>query len=83
MDCLLQFDTPQLSKIHSGKVRDSFRVDAHHRLIAVTDRLSAFDQVLETPIPFKGAVLNSLSNWWFQQTADIIKNHFVREIDPC
>ncbi len=76
------FTTPQLMRLHSGKVRDSYRIDAQTRLIAVTDRLSAFDFVLDTPIPHKGAVLNTLSAWWFNKTAHIIPNHFLKQIDP-
>ncbi len=44
MNCLLNFATPQLQKIHSGKVRDSIRIDEQTRMIVVTDRLSAFDR---------------------------------------
>jgi len=82
MSCLFNFSSPQLHRIHSGKVRESFRVDDETRLIVVTDRLSAFDSVLRTPIPHKGAVLNSLSNFWFEKTRRIVDNHVVRVIDP-
>ena len=82
MNCLLNFSTPQLQKIHAGKVRDSVRIDEHSRMIIVTDRLSAFDRVLKTPIPHKGAVLNGISNFWFEQTAHIVSNHFLKAIDP-
>jgi len=81
-DFLTNLNTPQLLKIHSGKVRESFRVDDDTRLIVATDRLSAFDNVLKTPVPGKGAVLNQLAAWWFEQTGDIIDNHFVKRIDP-
>ncbi len=83
MDCLTRFETPQLTRLHRGKVRDSFRVDAERRLIVVTDRLSAFDRVLSTPIPHKGEVLNKLSAWWFGQTRDIVPNHQIRSVGPC
>lgn len=82
MKCLVQFSTPQLKKIHTGKVRDSLRIDGQTRMIVVTDRLSAFDSVLKTPIPYKGAVLNGLSNFWFDKTRTIIKSHFLKMIDP-
>lgn len=72
--------TPQLRTIHSGKVRESLRVDEATRLIVATDRLSAFDRVLKTPIPFKGTVLNSLSTYWFERTRHIIENHLLRSI---
>ncbi len=51
MDCLTSFDSPELTTLHRGKVRDSIRIDDKRRLIVVTDRLSAFNKVLETPIP--------------------------------
>ncbi len=82
MDCLRNFATPQLEKIHSGKVRDSFRIDDTTRMIVVTDRLSAFDSVLKTPIPYKGGVLNGISNFWFDQTQTIIGSHFLEMLDP-
>jgi fusion protein PurCD len=72
--------TPQLKKIHSGKVRDSFRVDGDRRLIVATDRISSFDFVLNTRIPGKGAVLNSLAAWWFEQTRDIVSNHLIKPV---
>ena len=74
--------TPQLQTLHRGKVRDSLRVDAGSRLLVVSDRLSAFDRVLETAIPMKGEVLSRLSNWWFEKTADLIPNHVLRVVDP-
>ena len=82
MNCLTSFQTPQLKKIHSGKVRESFRIDEHTRLIVATDRLSAFDNVLKSPIPGKGMVLNQLAAWWFENTRDIIDNHFIELVDP-
>ncbi len=75
-----EISSPQIKKIHTGKVRDSFRVDAKRRLIVATDRLSSFDFVLNTRIPGKGAVLNSLAAWWFEQTRDIVDNHLIKAI---
>lgn len=82
MNCLTRISTPQLVKLHSGKVRESFRIDASTRMIVVTDRLSAFDRVLDTPIPNKGAILNGIANFWFDKTSDICPNHFLKSIDP-
>ena len=82
MRCLRHFSSPQLKKIHSGKVRDSIRIDEATRMIVVTDRLSAFDSVLKTPIPHKGAVLNGIANFWFENTQEIIGNHVLTMIDP-
>ncbi len=58
-----------------GKVRDIYVVDDTHLLIVATDRLSAFDVVLSDAIPGKGIVLTSLSDFWFDRTADIVPNH--------
>jgi phosphoribosylaminoimidazole-succinocarboxamide synthase len=66
-----------LKKIHTGKVRDIYEIDAHSMLIVTTDRLSAFDVVLPDPIPDKGRVLNSISNFWFERTQHIVPNHLT------
>ncbi|MBF0360464.1 MAG: AIR carboxylase family protein [Oligoflexia bacterium] len=73
---------PPLKKIHSGKVRDSFRLgnDESKRLIVVSDRISAFDHILDSKIPYKGSILNMLTNFWFNKTKHIIKNHLIEEI---
>jgi phosphoribosylaminoimidazole-succinocarboxamide synthase len=64
-----------LKKIHQGKVRDIYDVDAEHLLIVATDRLSAFDVVLPDPIPFKGQVLTQISLFWFEKTGHMTANH--------
>jgi phosphoribosylaminoimidazole-succinocarboxamide synthase len=64
-----------LKKIHQGKVRDIYDVDADHLLIVATDRLSAFDVVLPDPIPFKGQVLTQISLFWFAKTRHMVANH--------
>ena len=66
-----------LKKIHAGKVRDIYEIDAQSMLIVTTDRLSAFDVVLPDPIPDKGRVLNSISNFWFERTKHIVPNHLT------
>lgn len=65
-------------KVYRGKVRDVFFPAAHpgHVVLAATGRQSAFDRALAT-VPFKGAVLNQVSFWWFSETADICANHVV------
>ena len=70
-----------LANKSSGKVRDWYPLTAGKRLIITTDRLSAFDQVLAS-VPFKGQVLNQLSNWWFENTRDIVDNHIISTPDP-
>ena len=67
-----------LPLIYRGKVRDIYQVDARHWLIVASDRLSAFDVVLPTAIPGKGAILTALSNFWFERTQQIIPNHLER-----
>jgi phosphoribosylaminoimidazole-succinocarboxamide synthase len=66
-----------LRKIHQGKVRDIYDVDADHLLIVTTDRLSAFDVVLPDPIPFKGQVLTKISEFWFEKTRALVPNHLT------
>lgn len=72
---LYESDIKSLSLINKGKVRDMYDVDDDHMLIVTTDRLSAFDVILPEPIPGKGAVLTSVSNFWFERTKNIIPNH--------
>jgi phosphoribosylaminoimidazole-succinocarboxamide synthase len=74
------FDTriSSLQRVHQGKVRDIYDVDAEHLLFVATDRLSAFDVVLPDPIPFKGEVLTRISEFWFERTASITPNHLSR-----
>jgi phosphoribosylaminoimidazole-succinocarboxamide synthase len=60
-----------------GKVRELYEVDDQHLLLIASDRLSAYDVVLPTPVPDKGAVLTGLSVWWFEQLADLVPNHLV------
>jgi phosphoribosylaminoimidazole-succinocarboxamide synthase len=66
-----------LKKIHEGKVRDIYEIDAATMLIVTTDRLSAFDVVLPDPIPHKGRVLNQISNFWFERTRHLVPNHLT------
>jgi phosphoribosylaminoimidazole-succinocarboxamide synthase len=68
-------EVKSLPLIYRGKVRDIYKVDARHWLIVASNRLSAFDVVLPTDIPGKGAILTALSNFWFAQTRHIILNH--------
>jgi phosphoribosylaminoimidazole-succinocarboxamide synthase len=64
-----------LTKLHQGKVRDLYEIDADHMLIVTTDRLSAFDVIMQEPIPHKGEVLTQISLFWFARTRHIIANH--------
>ncbi len=64
-----------------GKVREWYELRPGERAIVVTDRISAFDRILGA-IPYKGQVLNQLSAFWFERTADIVPNHLLRVPDP-
>jgi phosphoribosylaminoimidazole-succinocarboxamide synthase len=66
-----------LERLHQGKVRDIYAIDDRHMLIVTTDRLSAFDVVLPDPIPGKGRVLTTISNFWFARTRHIVPNHLA------
>ena len=74
---LLQTSIADLQLVRRGKVRDVYAVDDSHLLIVVTDRISAFDCILPTPIERKGEVLTALSEFWFQKLAHIVPNHLV------
>jgi len=73
-------DIPSLGKKISGKVRDIY-IQKDKRIIITTDRQSAFDHVLGL-VPYKGAVLNLLSAWWFEQTKSIVPNHIISVPNP-
>jgi phosphoribosylaminoimidazole-succinocarboxamide synthase len=66
-----------LRLLHRGKVRDLYDIDADRMLIIQTDRLSAFDVILPTPIPGKGRVLTAMSNFWFRKLGHVIPNHLL------
>ncbi|MCT4591783.1 MAG: phosphoribosylaminoimidazolesuccinocarboxamide synthase [Candidatus Gracilibacteria bacterium] len=67
-------------RIHHGKVRDTFEIN-NKRILITTDRQSAFDRIL-ADIPFKGQVLNQISEFWFEKTSDIVPNHMIAAPDP-
>lgn len=68
---------PGLRHVYSGKVRDLYETADGVLLLVASDRISAFDYVLATPIPDKGKILTQLSLWWFERLADIVPNHLV------
>jgi phosphoribosylaminoimidazole-succinocarboxamide synthase len=68
---------PGASHLHSGKVRDLYRLPDGNLLMVASDRISAYDFVLESTIPDKGEILTRMSLWWFEQLADIVPNHVV------
>ncbi|HUQ34661.1 MAG TPA: phosphoribosylaminoimidazolesuccinocarboxamide synthase [Pyrinomonadaceae bacterium] len=67
----------ELQLLQRGKVRDVYEVDRDQLLIVATDRISAFDCILPTPIPRKGEVLTALSRFWFERLRHVIPNHLV------
>ncbi len=76
-EILFQSDIKSLRLRHRGKVRDIYDIDERHMLIVTTDRLSAFDVVLPDPIPGKGSLLTTMSNFWFERTRRIIPNQLT------
>ena len=66
-----------LKLLYSGKVRDIYQMPGGQLLLVATDRISAYDYVLPTPIPDKGKILTQLSLWWFSRLADLVPNHLV------
>ncbi len=77
MERLYASHLQSLTRIQRGKVRDIYAVDGDRLLIITTDRLSAFDTVLPTPIPGKGRVLTTLSNFWMAHLSHIVPNHLT------
>ena len=74
-----QLPTFSLKKIYSGKVRDLYEINDKRMLMVASDRLSAFDVILDDPIPRKGEILTQISNFWFNKLAHIMPNHFTGE----
>ncbi len=72
-------ELPGYRHVYSGKVRDLYEPvdDGGHLLVVASDRISAYDHVLPTPVPDKGKVLTQLSLWWFERLADLVPNHLV------
>ena len=66
-----------LPKLYSGKVRDIYDAGEDRLLMVTSDRLSAFDVVLDEPIPDKGRVLTAMSAFWFERFADVVKGHLI------
>src|SRR5690349_8033782 len=74
---VLETSIDELPLIHRGKVRDVYKVTNNELLMVATDRLSAFDCVLPTPIPRKGEVLTQLSAFWFKKFDQVVDHHFL------
>ncbi|OQX12834.1 MAG: phosphoribosylaminoimidazolesuccinocarboxamide synthase [Desulfobulbaceae bacterium A2] len=81
---LIQSQLPDLTLLHRGKVRDLYAIPGHEDklLLVASDRISAYDVVMNEPVPGKGAVLTRLSLFWFRLLADIVPNHLLSaEVD--
>lgn len=74
---VLETNAINLSLVHRGKVRDVYEVDERHLLLVATDRISAFDCVMPTPIPQKGVILTELSTFWFERLQHLTAHHLV------
>jgi phosphoribosylaminoimidazole-succinocarboxamide synthase len=76
VEVMLKSDFPKLNMVKAGKVREIYEVGDYY-LFVVTDRLSAFDVIMDQGIPYKGMVLNKISEFWFNFTKSIISNHLI------
>ncbi|MEX0960910.1 MAG: phosphoribosylaminoimidazolesuccinocarboxamide synthase [Burkholderiales bacterium] len=74
---ILETRLKSLKLLHRGKVRDLYAIDEERLLVIQTDRLSAFDVILPTPVPGKGRILTALSNFWFAKLRHVIPNHLL------
>jgi phosphoribosylaminoimidazole-succinocarboxamide synthase len=83
MQVMSTADVGDLNLFRRGKVRDTFQLADGTLLMIATDRLSVFDVVLPTPIPGKGAILTQMSRWWFDQTAAIMPNHLLTDMEEA
>ena len=81
MSGILETNLTSLPFLHRGKVRDIYAVGDEHLLVIQTDRLSAFDVILDDPIPNQGKVLTTMSNFWFKKFGHLMPNHMT-DIDP-
>jgi phosphoribosylaminoimidazole-succinocarboxamide synthase len=81
MSGLMETNIKSLPFVHRGKVRDIYAVGDDKLLVIQTDRLSAFDVVLDDPIPNKGKILTAMSNFWFKKFGSLMPNHMT-DIDP-
>ncbi|KAJ1922258.1 Bifunctional purine biosynthetic protein ade1 [Mycoemilia scoparia] len=76
---LLESDCPDLKLLARGKVRDLYDIDDDSLLFVATDRISAYDVTMKTPIPNKGRILTQMSVFWFKMLEDIIPNHMITD----
>ncbi|MBZ2170987.1 phosphoribosylaminoimidazolesuccinocarboxamide synthase [Nitratidesulfovibrio sp. SRB-5] len=77
MQVVTQTDIKEYPLLSRGKVRDIYEIDAQTLLIVTTDRMSAFDVIMGEPIPYKGVILNSITLFWMNRFAGLVKNHLI------
>ena len=77
MTILTKTHLSSLKLLNQGKVRDIYDIDDENMMIVTTDRLSAFDVIMNEPIPFKGEVLTKMANFWFEKFRDLVPNHLT------
>lgn len=76
-------DQLDLPLVHAGKIRELYALGGGQLLMVATDKISAFDYVLDSLIPDKGMILNQLSLWWLQQLAGVVENHLISADVPA
>ena len=79
----MTLEIPGATHLHSGKVRDLYTLPDGNLLMVASDRISAFDHVLEPGIPDKGEILTRMSLWWFDQLADLVPHHVISTDVPA
>ncbi len=77
MKVVMQTSIDAFPLIARGKVRDMYEIDAETLLIVTTDRMSAFDVIMNEPVPYKGVILNKITLFWMDRFKDIIPNHLI------
>ncbi len=75
--------TDDLQHVHSGKVRDLYALPDGRLLMVASDRISAFDHILDSEIPDKGEILTRMSLWWFDRLADLVPHHVLSTDVPA
>ena len=79
MDAIITTEFADLNLVHRGKVRDMYAIPGHDDklLMVATDRISAYDVVMNAPIPGKGKILTQISLFWFDLLGDVVDNHLI------
>ena len=77
MKVVTKTDIKEYPLLNRGKVRDIYEIDDRTLLIVTTDRMSAFDVIMDQPVPFKGVVLNQMTLFWMRKFENIIPNHVL------